>query len=98
MPLTNVTSTIKGETANYVGVTLLELLNKAGAGWDTGNITVFASDGYNKTINFYQAYNSTQYPGNEIILAFVKNGKWITDTSEGPFKLITPGFANRIQR
>jgi DMSO/TMAO reductase YedYZ molybdopterin-dependent catalytic subunit len=94
MPLTNVTSTIKGETANYVGVTLLELLNNAGAGWDTGNITVFASDGYNKTINFYQAYNSTQYPGNEIIVAFAKDDKWITDSSEGPFKLITPGFAN----
>ncbi len=75
-------------------MTLLELLNNAGAGWDTGNITVFASDGYNKTINFYQAYNSTQYPGNEIIVAFVKDGKWITDSSEGPFKLITPGFAN----
>ena len=94
MPLTNVTNTIKGETANYVGVTLLELLNKAGAGWDAGNITVIGSDGYSKTINFYQAYNSTQYPGNEVILAFVKDGKWITDTSVGPFILITPGFAS----
>jgi DMSO/TMAO reductase YedYZ molybdopterin-dependent catalytic subunit len=94
MPLTNLTSTIKGETASYVGVTLLELLNRAGAAWDAGYITLIASDGYNKTINQYQAYNSTQYPGNEIILAFVKNGKWITDTSEGPFKLITPTLAS----
>jgi DMSO/TMAO reductase YedYZ molybdopterin-dependent catalytic subunit len=93
MTLTNLTSTIKGETATYVGVTLLELLNKTGAAWDAGYINVIGSDGYNKTINLYQAYNSTQYPGNEIILAFVENGKWITDTSEGPFKLITPGFA-----
>jgi DMSO/TMAO reductase YedYZ molybdopterin-dependent catalytic subunit len=90
MPLTNLTSTIKGETATYVGVTLLELLNRTGAAWDAGYITVIAADGYNKTINLYQAYNSTQYRGSEIILAFVKNGKWITDTSEGPFKLIMP--------
>jgi DMSO/TMAO reductase YedYZ molybdopterin-dependent catalytic subunit len=94
MPLTKLTSTIKGETASYVGVTLLELLNRTDAAWDAGYITVIASDGYNKTINLYQAYNSTQYPGNEIILAFVKNGKWITDTSEGPFKLITPTLAS----
>jgi DMSO/TMAO reductase YedYZ molybdopterin-dependent catalytic subunit len=94
MPLTNVTSTIKGETANYVGVTLLTLLNKAGASWDTGAITIIGSDNYNKTINFYQAYNSTQYPGSEVIVAIAKNGKWITDASEGPFKLITPSFAS----
>ena len=81
MPLTNVTVTIKGETANYVGVTLLELLNKTDASWDTGFITAIGSDGYNKTINFYQAYNSTQYSGKEIILAFAENGKWITGTS-----------------
>jgi DMSO/TMAO reductase YedYZ molybdopterin-dependent catalytic subunit len=94
MPLTNVTSTIKGETANYVGVTLLTLLNKAGASWDTGAITIIGSDNYNKTINFYQIYNSTQYRGNEVIVAIAKNGKWITDTSEGPFKLITPSLAS----
>jgi DMSO/TMAO reductase YedYZ molybdopterin-dependent catalytic subunit len=94
MPLTNLTSTIKGETATYVGVTLLELLNKTGAAWDAGYINVIGSDGYNKTVNLYQAYNSTQYPGMEIIVAFVENGKWITDISEGPFKLITPGFAS----
>jgi DMSO/TMAO reductase YedYZ molybdopterin-dependent catalytic subunit len=94
MPLKNVTNTIKGETASYVGVTLIELLSKAGAGWDTGNITVLASDGYNKTINFYQVFNSTQYPGKEVILAFVKDSTWITNASEGPFKLITPGFTS----
>jgi DMSO/TMAO reductase YedYZ molybdopterin-dependent catalytic subunit len=93
MPLTNVTVTIKGETATYVGVTILELLNKVGASWDTGFITLVGSDGYSKTINFYQAYNSTQYAGKEIILAFAENGKWIPGTSEGPFWLIAPGFA-----
>jgi DMSO/TMAO reductase YedYZ molybdopterin-dependent catalytic subunit len=93
MPLTNVTVTIKGETATYVGVTILELLNKAGASWDTGFITLVGSDGYSKTINFYQAYNSTQHAGEEIILAFVENHKWIPGTSDGPFELIAPGFA-----
>ena len=93
MPLANVTVTIKGETATYVGVTLLELLNKTDASWDTGFITAIGSDGYNKTINFYQAYNSTQYPDMEIILALAENGKWIPGTSDGPFKLIAPGFA-----
>lgn len=93
MPLVNVTNTIKGETANYVGVTLTELLNQTGASWDAGNINVIAGDGYTKTINTYQAYNSTQYNGQEYILAFAKNGQWM-DNSEGPLKLITPGLAN----
>ena len=96
MPLTNITSTIKGETANYIGVTMLQLLNHTGASWDAGLINVIASDGFNRTINTYQAYNSTQYPGKEIILAFAKNGNWITDTSEGPLKLITPGLASNF--
>ena len=94
MPLTNVTCTIKDETANYVGVSMLELLNRTGASWDVGFITVIASDGFSRTINTYQAYNNSQYPGNEIILAFAKDGEWMTDTAEGPLKLITPGLAS----
>ena len=94
MPLTNVTHTIKGETANYVGVTLLEILNRTGASWDSGLIKVTASDGFNKTLNVYQAWNSTQYPGSEIILAFVKNGQWMTNSTGGPIQLITPGLAS----
>jgi DMSO/TMAO reductase YedYZ molybdopterin-dependent catalytic subunit len=94
MPLTKVTTTIKGETATYVGVTVLELLNRTGANWDTGFINVKASDGFSKTINTYQAFNSTQYRGSEIILAFAKNGNWITDVNEGPLKLITPNLAS----
>lgn len=94
MPLTSVTHTIKGETANYVGVTILNLLNGTGASWDAGIINVISTDGFNKTLNLYQAYNSTQYPGNEIILAFAKDDKWITDAAEGPLKLITPSFAS----
>jgi DMSO/TMAO reductase YedYZ molybdopterin-dependent catalytic subunit len=96
MPLTNVTSTIKGETANYIGVTLLQLLNHTDASWDAGFINVIAYDGFNKTINTYQVYNSTQYPGKEIILAFAKNGNWITDAAEGPLKLITPDLASNF--
>ncbi len=90
MPLTNVTHTIKGETANYVGVSLIDLLNSTDAPWDTGLITVTSSDGYSKTINFYQIYNSTQYENSQIILAFSKDGNWITNTTEGPLKLIAP--------
>ena len=94
MPQTTVTTTIKGETATYVGVTMLELLNRTSASWDAGFITVAAADGFNRTINTYQIYNSTQYAGGEIILAYEKNGQWITDSSEGPLKLITPGLAS----
>ena len=94
MPLTNVTYTIKGETATYIGVTITDLLNKTGASWDNGFITVIAGDGYKNTINTYQAYNSTQYPGNEFILAFTKDGQWITNSTEGPLKLIVPGLTS----
>jgi DMSO/TMAO reductase YedYZ molybdopterin-dependent catalytic subunit len=95
MPQTKVASTINGETANYVGVTLLELLNRTAA-WDAGFITVIASDGSNQTFSTYQAYNSTEYTGNEIILAFAKDGKWIADT-DGPLKLVTPGLTGNMK-
>jgi DMSO/TMAO reductase YedYZ molybdopterin-dependent catalytic subunit len=94
MPLKNVTNTIKGETASYIGVTLLDALNRTDAPWDAGLINVAASDGYNKTLNIYQAWNSTQYPGSEIILAFAKNGQWMTNNTGGPIELITPGLAS----
>jgi DMSO/TMAO reductase YedYZ molybdopterin-dependent catalytic subunit len=94
MPLTSVTSTIKGETATYAGVTITQILNTKNASWDTGFIRVSASDGFSRTINSFQAYNSTQYPGNEYIIAFAKNGEWITDTTEGPLKLITPDLSS----
>jgi DMSO/TMAO reductase YedYZ molybdopterin-dependent catalytic subunit len=96
MSLTNVASTIDGETANYVGVTMLELLNRTAA-WDAGFITIIASDGSNQTINTYQAYNSTGYKASEIIVAFSKDGKWITDNAEGPLKLVTPGLASNVK-
>jgi len=94
IPLTSVTSTIKGETATYIGITITQLLNSTNAFWDAGLIQVSASDGFSRTITAYQAYNSTQYPGNEYILAFTKDGQWIIDDTEGPLKLITPGLAS----
>lgn len=94
MPLVSVTTTIKDETATYLGVTVTQLLNETGASWSAGLVNVRASDGFQRSINTYQAYNSTQYPGSEFILAVAKNGQWITDTSEGPLKLITPGLAS----
>jgi len=92
MPLTSVTATIKDETADYVGVTVTQLLNSTGTSWDAGFINVIAGDGFKRNINTYQAYNSTQYSGNEFILAFTKDRQWITDSTEGPLKLITPGL------
>jgi DMSO/TMAO reductase YedYZ molybdopterin-dependent catalytic subunit len=59
----------------------------------TSTIDVISSDGFNRTINTYQAYNSTQYPGSEYILAFSKDGQWM-DSSEGPLKLITPDLVS----
>jgi DMSO/TMAO reductase YedYZ molybdopterin-dependent catalytic subunit len=96
MPLTNVAIAIESENASYVGITMLELLNRTAA-WDAGLINVIASDGSNQSFNTYQALNSTEYVGNEIILAFAKDGKWITDNTEGPLKLITPGLAGNVK-
>ncbi|MCL5876777.1 MAG: molybdopterin-dependent oxidoreductase [Candidatus Bathyarchaeota archaeon] len=96
MPLTTVTHTIKGETATYIGVTVTHLLNETGASWGAGFIDVIAGDGFKRTINTYQAFNSTQYEGSEFILAFVKDGQWISDTSEGPLKLIAPGLVSNF--
>jgi DMSO/TMAO reductase YedYZ molybdopterin-dependent catalytic subunit len=95
MPQTKVAATVKGETATFSGVSMLELLSQTGASWDAGYINVKAAD-YNVTISTYQAYNSTtqnnltQKP-QPIILAFAKNGKWITD-SQGPLELIASGY------
>jgi DMSO/TMAO reductase YedYZ molybdopterin-dependent catalytic subunit len=92
MPLSNLTHTIKEETAEYVGVSLLEFLNVTGASWDTGLITVVATDGYSKSLTLYQVWNSSQYPQEEIILAFVKDEQWMNSDNGGPIQLITPGL------
>lgn len=90
LPLKSVTATVNGESATYVGVTLTELLNKTGAEWDAGFISVISDETIRCTIDVYQAYNSTLYEGSEIILAFIKNGQWITDNNKGTFAFIAP--------
>lgn len=90
LPLKSVKATVNGESATYVGVTLTELLNKTGAEWDAGFISVISDETIRCTIDVYQAFNSTLYEGSEIILAFIKNGQWITDNNGGTFAVIAP--------
>lgn len=97
MPLTNVTHTIKGETATYVGVLLTEFCEQSGVSWCAGPVEVTASDGYAKTVNLYQAWNSTQYPEEKMILAFVKDGEYMTEETGGPVQLIAPSLASQYQ-
>lgn len=92
MPLTNVTCTINGETATYLGVAMTELLNQTDASWDAGIINIIAADSHQCTIDTYQAYNSTEYVGKDFIVAFAKNGQWLTDSTDGPLQFIAPGL------
>jgi DMSO/TMAO reductase YedYZ molybdopterin-dependent catalytic subunit len=97
MPLTNVTHTIKGETGTYVGVLFTEFCERSGVSWCAGPVEVAASDGYSKTVNLYQAWNSTQYPEEKMILAFVKDGEYMTEETGGPVQLIAPSLATQYQ-
>ena len=97
MPLTNVTHTIKGETATYVGVLLTEFCEQSGVNWCAGSVEVIASDGYSRPVNLYQAWNSTQYPEEKVILAFVKDGQYMTAETGGPVQLIAPSLASQYQ-
>ncbi|PVX27534.1 MAG: hypothetical protein CW716_01820 [Candidatus Bathyarchaeum sp.] len=97
MPLTNVTHTIKGETGTYVGVLFTDFCERSGVSWYAGPVEVTASDGYSKTVNLYQAWNSTQYPEEKMILAFVKDGKYLTEETGGPVQLIAPSIASQFQ-
>ncbi|MCW4022589.1 MAG: molybdopterin-dependent oxidoreductase [Candidatus Bathyarchaeota archaeon] len=97
MPLTNVTHTIKDETATYVGVLLTDFCELSGVNWYAGTVEVCASDGYSKTVNLYQAWNSTQYPEELMILAFVKDGEYMTEETGGPVQLIAPSLVSQYQ-
>jgi DMSO/TMAO reductase YedYZ molybdopterin-dependent catalytic subunit len=90
MPLTNITTNIGGETATYVGVSITELLNQTGASWDAGTLNIIGAENYSLTT--YQALNSTDYVSEEYILAFAKNGEWLTSSTNGPFMLVAPGL------
>lgn len=89
-PLKRVVHVIDGETANYLGITITDLLNKTGASWGAGFISIITGDTFELTIDAYQAYNSTLYEGSEAILAFAKNGQWINNNKEGSFIFIAP--------
>ena len=101
MPLTRVTAEVNGENATFEGVALVDFCNKTGAMWDTQTIKVISTDGQSAALNIFQAWNSTAYPyykeSNRIVLAFVKNGEWMTQETGGPVKLITPSFGSEYQ-
>ena len=92
MPLTTITETNDGETANYVGITITELIKNVGAEWDVGFVSFLSGDVTKCTIDTYQAYNSTLFSGSEYILAFVKNGQWLNGETQGTFALVAPGL------
>jgi DMSO/TMAO reductase YedYZ molybdopterin-dependent catalytic subunit len=99
MPLTDVV--VKSENATYRGVTLSDFCNQIGTQWAAGAITVSGISGQNATLNIYQAWNSTTYAYNRqynnIILAFIKNGEWLSSQDGGPVKLIAPSFDSSYQ-
>jgi hypothetical protein len=99
MPLTNVT--IKGEADNYTGVTLIDFCNQTSLNWDAGPLNIIGADRNSATLSVFQAWNSTYYPyyynNNVIVLAFIKNGQWMTNETGGPVKLVAPYFSPAYQ-
>jgi DMSO/TMAO reductase YedYZ molybdopterin-dependent catalytic subunit len=99
MPLTDVI--VKSENATYRGVALSDFCNQTGTQWDAGAITISGESGQTATINIYQAWNSTTYTYNHqynsIVLAFIKNGEWLSSQEGGPVKLIAPSFDSNYQ-
>jgi DMSO/TMAO reductase YedYZ molybdopterin-dependent catalytic subunit len=99
MPLTDVT--VKSENATYRGVALSDFCSQTGTQWDTGAITVTSGGGQNATLNVYHAWNSTAYTYNHqynsIVLAFIKNGEWLSSQDGGPVKLVAPYFNSSYQ-
>ena len=99
MPLTNVT--ILGDINNYTGVTLIEFCNQTSLNWDAGPLNVIGANGNSAMLSVFQAWNSTYYPyyynNNVIVLAFIKNGQWMTNNTGGPVKLVAPYFLPEYQ-
>jgi DMSO/TMAO reductase YedYZ molybdopterin-dependent catalytic subunit len=99
MPLTDVT--VKNQNATYCGVALSDFCSQTGILWDAGPLNIISATGQLAELNVFQAWNSTNYPINQdynaIVLAFIKDGEWINDTSGGPVKLIAPSFASNYQ-
>lgn len=92
MPLTNITATVGGVTATYIGVAITQLLNQTDTTWDVGTVNIIGADQAH-SITTYQALNSSYYPDNSYILAFVKNGEWLTAQTGGPLRFVAPDLA-----
>lgn len=101
MPLTTVNTVIDGENATYKGVTLLDFCERSGMDWDAGTINIISANGDEAALTVFQAWNSTSFPrgqnNSRIMLAFVKNGQWLTNETGGPVRLIAPYFSDQYQ-
>ena len=104
MPLTKV---IARDNATYIGVTLFQFCNETGIGWDAGPLTVIGANGQSAALNIFEAWNSTYYPYASytpdlynyqvMVLAFVKNGQWMTSATGGPVELVAPTLPSSDQ-
>ncbi len=97
MPQTNITYTRNGETNIYTGVSLTEFCNQTNIDWYAGTLTFTSSNGNQKTLTLYQAWNSSDFPSKEIILALEKNGSWLTEADGGPVQLVAPDLGTDYQ-
>ncbi len=76
------------EVRSFSGVELSLLLEKAGVPEDFSSITAFAADGYAIDISKDELVDG--------IIALKDSGDWMTDTDEGPIRLVFPSTpANR---
>ncbi|MGV8027256.1 MAG: molybdopterin-dependent oxidoreductase [Anaerolineaceae bacterium] len=83
-------STGEDEVTSWSGVSLDEILTKAGAAADYVSLTVIASDGYSIEITKEELTNG--------MIALKDAGEWIVEVSpdKGPIRLVTPSTpANR---
>jgi DMSO/TMAO reductase YedYZ molybdopterin-dependent catalytic subunit len=101
LPLTNVTVKVNGSNETFLGVAFYDFCNMSGIRWDVGPIEIVSSDGSKATVNIFQVYNSSAYPyyynSNVIMLAFARNGQWLTSDSGGPLKFVAPYFPAEYQ-
>jgi DMSO/TMAO reductase YedYZ molybdopterin-dependent catalytic subunit len=105
MPLTKV---IANDNATYIGVTLFQFCNETGVGWDAGPLTVIGANGQSAALNIFEAWNSSYYSYSSyspdlynyqvMVLAFIKNGEWMTSaTPGGPVELVAPTLPSSDQ-
>jgi DMSO/TMAO reductase YedYZ molybdopterin-dependent catalytic subunit len=101
LPFTNVTVKLNGSNETYLGVPFNDFCNRSGIRWDVGPIEIVSTDGSKATVNIFQVYNSSAYPyyynSNVIMLAFARNGQWLTSETGGPLKFVAPYFPAECQ-